>query len=397
MSLMHASPEKVQPARHKVRHRKVKQGQTIFKGHPSWNIMMNIKLGLAVTVGRAQKAKPEALASRDFDAVYKQEFPPEGTSVTPAHVAGFFSFKDHAPQAFRQIREHFGVREEDYTISLCGEHSMRELGTPGKSGSIFYLTEDGRYLQPGIAMLCCTMQLTMLCYSVPCRYIIKTVSKQESKFLRQMLPNYYAHVIHSSGTLLPRYFGLIRITTAANRNIRMVVMNNLMPDDLPVHEKFDLKGSTLGRYATDAEKKDPNVTLKDLDFTQRERTLSLPAHLHAKVQHQLEVDCNLLRTLHIMDYSLFAMLHFPSRVPADERDGDDPLGPEESITRSPVALRFSGVGEGSSRFGAGSSKNHAADEGDSEDSDHWDGNVPKLTDAELAQAFATSIILHNLT
>ena len=195
MSLMHASPEKVQPARHKVRHRKVKQGQTIFKGHPSWNIMMNIKLGLAVTVGQAQQGDSQSLTSKDFDSVYKQDFPPEGTSVTPAHVAGFFSFKDHAPQAFRHIREHFGVRTEDYTISLCGEHSLRELGTPGKSGAVFYLTEDGKFL-------------------------IKTISKKESKFLRQMLPNYYAHVIHSASTLLPRYFGLIRITTAANRNIR---------------------------------------------------------------------------------------------------------------------------------------------------------------------------------
>ena len=31
------------PAKHKVRHRKQKQGQTIFKGHPSWAIMNNIK------------------------------------------------------------------------------------------------------------------------------------------------------------------------------------------------------------------------------------------------------------------------------------------------------------------------------------------------------------------
>ena len=47
MSFIHASPDKVLPARHKVRHRKVRQGQTIFKGHPSWNIMMNLKLGIA--------------------------------------------------------------------------------------------------------------------------------------------------------------------------------------------------------------------------------------------------------------------------------------------------------------------------------------------------------------
>lgn len=38
------------PFKQKVRHRKVKQGQTIFKGHPSWNIMMNLKLGINYTV-----------------------------------------------------------------------------------------------------------------------------------------------------------------------------------------------------------------------------------------------------------------------------------------------------------------------------------------------------------
>ena len=43
-------------------------------------------------------------------------------------------------------------------------------------------------------------------------------------------------------------------------------MNNLRPEDLPVHEKFDLKGSTLGRYASEEERRDPNVTLKDLDL-----------------------------------------------------------------------------------------------------------------------------------
>merc|ERR1740130_857622 len=225
---------------------------------------MNIKLGLAVTVGRAQQEDSRPLTGKDFKAVYKQEFPPDGTSVTPAHNAGFFSFKDHAPQAFRHIREHFGVRTEDYTLSLCGEHSLRELGTPGKSGAVFYLTEDSKFL-------------------------LETVSKKESKFLRELLPNYYAHVINSSSTLLPRFFGLIRITTAANRNIRMVVMNNLMPDDFPIHEKFDLKGSTLGRYATDAERKDQNVTLKDLDFKHQ---LSLPPKMHSKLQRQFEADCN---------------------------------------------------------------------------------------------------------
>ena len=114
---------------------------------------------------------------------------------------------------------------QEYMVSICGEHSLRELGTPGKSGAVFYLTEDGKF-------------------------IIKTVSKKESKFLRQILPNYYKYVMESGeDTLIPRFLGLIRIKTRMGRNIRLVVMNNLMPHKHMIHKKYDIKGSTLGRWA----------------------------------------------------------------------------------------------------------------------------------------------------
>ena len=82
------------------------------------------------------------------------------------------AFRDAAPLAFRHLREHFGVSAEDYMLSICGENNLRELGTPGKSGAVFYLTEDGKYM-------------------------IKTVSRKESKFLRKILPNYYCPPAHS--------------------------------------------------------------------------------------------------------------------------------------------------------------------------------------------------------
>ena len=41
--------------------------------------------------------------------------------------------------------------------------------------------------------------------------------------------------------------GLIRITTATHRRIRLVVFNNLLPDYVPIHEKYDLKGSYVAR------------------------------------------------------------------------------------------------------------------------------------------------------
>mmetsp|Transcript_11836 Transcript_11836/g.19937 ORF Transcript_11836/g.19937 Transcript_11836/m.19937 type:complete len:605 (+) Transcript_11836:49-1863(+) len=390
LSMREAGRRTSQPLRRKVRHRKVKQGVTIFKGHPSWNIMMNLKLGIAYTVGRLGSNVNRPLTSKDFKTVFKQVFPPEGSATTPAHSTSVFTIKDHAPLAFRHLREHFGVDERDYIVSLSGEHSLRELGTPGKSGAVFYLSEDYKFL-------------------------FKTVSKKESKFLRRMLPNYYAHALRSTSTLLPRFFGLFRITTAAKRNIRMVVMNNLLPEETSIHEKFDLKGSTLGRYATESERKDPNVTLKDLDF---QHMLRLPPKKMEALSAQLESDCDWLRALRIMDYSLLAMLHFPSRVNDEEDDdllntfpggsGEPPLrGPElthqdSNSTRSdglevPDAmnsLNASPAGDQVPLFMSSQAEPEAdddvSDSGDEHPQIPSSERLPKLSDEQLAEAYANS-------
>ena len=90
------------------------------------------------------------------------------------------------------------------------------------------------------------------------KFIIKTVSRKESKFLKHILPNYYNYAMSAENTLIPRFFGapphacmpnyyyyaklmhacstgLIRITTASARRIRLVVMNNLLPDHVSIY------------------------------------------------------------------------------------------------------------------------------------------------------------------
>ena len=52
-------------------------------------------------------------------------------------------------------------------------------------------------------------------------------------------------------------------------NIRIVVMNNLLPSGVVYHEKFDLKGSTYKRKADTEELKKENPTYKDLDFIEK--------------------------------------------------------------------------------------------------------------------------------
>ena len=52
-------------------------------------------------------------------------------------------------------------------------------------------------------------------------------------------------------------------------NIRIVVMNNLLPSSIRYHEKYDLKGSTYKRRAGQHEMTKKSPTFKDLDFMEK--------------------------------------------------------------------------------------------------------------------------------
>lgn len=45
----------------------------------------------------------------------------------------------------RQLRELFKIDAADYMLSICGNDALRELSSPGKSGSVFYLSHDDRF------------------------------------------------------------------------------------------------------------------------------------------------------------------------------------------------------------------------------------------------------------
>jgi 1-phosphatidylinositol-4-phosphate 5-kinase len=88
------------------------------------------------------------LKSSAFDPKEKvwTKFPPEGSKYTPPHNSCDFKWKDYCPQVFRTLRKLFKVDAADYMLSLCGSEALRELSSPGKSGSFFYLTNDDRYM-----------------------------------------------------------------------------------------------------------------------------------------------------------------------------------------------------------------------------------------------------------
>lgn len=44
------------------------------------------------------------------------------------------------------MRKLFQVDTADYMLAICGDDALRELSSPGKSGSVFYLTQDDRFM-----------------------------------------------------------------------------------------------------------------------------------------------------------------------------------------------------------------------------------------------------------
>ena len=155
---------------------------------------------------------------------------------------------------------------------------------------------------------------------------MKTVGKEEMRLLLELIPRYYRHMQQNPGTLLVRFYGVHRLSPLLGRRVRaggeggwglwlgrcggllccmcgppsascsaphdpacpppscpasscllclllrpslqvrFVVMGNVLPSDLRLHRKYDLKGSTYGRTAgREARAADPHCTLKDLD------------------------------------------------------------------------------------------------------------------------------------
>lgn len=64
------------------------------------------------------------------------------------------SWIHHAPVLYKKIRERFGITDRDFIESVAAESKIRELPTPGKSGALFYITDDEEYFIKTINKVC---------------------------------------------------------------------------------------------------------------------------------------------------------------------------------------------------------------------------------------------------
>ncbi|KAL9268014.1 Phosphatidylinositol 4-phosphate 5-kinase 4-like protein, partial [Drosera capensis] len=264
---------------------------------------------LSHAVGRQAPSTSLDLKASAFDPKekYWTRFPPEGSKYTPPHSSTEFKWKDYCPLVFRALRKLFKVDAADYMLSICGNKALRELSSPGKSGSFFYLSSDDRYM-------------------------IKTMKKAEVKVLLRMLSAYYNHVRAFDNTLVTKFFGLhsVKLTGPIQKKVRFIIMGNLFCTKYTIHRRFDLKGSSLGRTTDKPEEEmDASTILKDLDLN---FIFRLQKSWFQDFCRQVDRDCEFLENERIMDYSLLVGLHFREASKAGDlipSGARTPIGGEE--------------------------------------------------------------------
>jgi len=292
----------------KIGHRRVNErGEITFKKVTTNHLMGSIQLGIGQAIGTLTKYDERDLLMQDFMTVETTHFAKGGSSQTPAHPYSDFTFKTYAPLAFRYFLNLFGIKREDFLVSLCSKQ-MRELSNPGASGSIFYLTYDDEF-------------------------ILKTVQHKEAEFLQKLLPGYYMNLNQNPHTLLPKFFGMY-IYQCNQKNIRIIVMNNLLPSNIKMHLKFDLKGSTFKRKANKSERAKSSPTFKDLDFMEiLPEGLMLEAETYNALITTMRRDCRVLESFRIMDYSLLIGIHNLDQAAKEQAESTGGVSPTREQAR----------------------------------------------------------------
>ena len=206
-----------------------------------------------------------------------------------------FSFIDLEPSVFSLLRSCYGIATLDYRASFrirnaadIESSGMLEKFTEGKSGSFFYFTRDFKY-------------------------IIKTVTDEEEKFLQRIAYRYYDHMKNNPNSLIVRFLGLHKVRLAKEqRFITVVVMENIFynTEKFKMHERYDLKGSRVSRRSvkkTSKIRREYKGTLKDLDLG--DKKIHVGADSKAQLLGQLRRDVEFLIQCKIMDYSMLLGIH----------------------------------------------------------------------------------------
>jgi hypothetical protein len=178
----------------------------------------------------------------------------------PSH----FKFKEYCPLVFKNLRDRFNIDDVDYRESLT-QHQPIQIDSAGKSGAQFYQSYDKLF-------------------------ILKSLQSEEVERMHSFLKQYHPFIVERHGsTLLPQYLGMYRLTVDGVQYY-FVVMRNVFSAHIPIQRKFDLKGSTVDREASDKELEKRLPTLKDNDFIKQKIKIIIGDHAKQKLLETLNAD-----------------------------------------------------------------------------------------------------------
>ncbi|XP_026998530.1 phosphatidylinositol 5-phosphate 4-kinase type-2 alpha isoform X2 [Tachysurus fulvidraco] len=232
----------------------------------------------------------------------------------PSH----FKFKEYCPLVFRNLRERFAIDDQEYQNSLIRSAPIPS-DAQGRSGARFHTSYNKKY-------------------------VIKIITSEDVAEMHNILKKYHQYIVECHGnTLLPQFLGMYRLTVDGDETY-MIVTRNVFSPRLPVHKKYDLKGSTVSREASDKEKTKELPTYKDNDFINDGQKICIDEENKKMFLEKLKNDVEFLAQLKLMDYSLLVGLHDVERgeqeqpeEEIEENEGGEEEGAESDggVTGSP--------------------------------------------------------------
>ena len=288
----------------KIKKVKVNQDNEVQKnmihfGNPNLKTVINIMIGIKSAVSKIGEIPIKTL---DLSVPYL--FPVDNLGVYE-EVNRFMyeqnnydgvikcKFYDYAPKIFYNLRNLYGISNDDYLKSLGPENflcnliitknkSLKGICSSGKSGSFFYYSYDSKYL-------------------------MKTIPECEFNKFRDMLQDYYLYMYDHPQTLLQRFFGLY-MCIFNDTKMHFVVMNNVFDTPLQIHYKYDLKGSTYKRISRKCKEinyddYDFDIAMKDIDFIDRKEKIDISSYYKKILNTEAHNDSKFLSNHNINDYS----------------------------------------------------------------------------------------------
>ncbi|XP_072999950.1 phosphatidylinositol 4-phosphate 5-kinase 10-like [Typha latifolia] len=207
---------------------------------------------------------------------------PSNSSTDSRAMCVDFQWTDYCTEVFRTLQELQDIDADGYIVSIRNHETIMQLSSAKKTGAPFQLSHNKKF-------------------------IVKIISKCESKVLLQFLPNYFRHMQKYKNSLLTKFYGLHVVKASGGKKVRFLVMGHILRSDLSIHKQFNFKSSLQGRFVAKSKsglEEDLNIAFY-LDTSTRTQILS-----------QVKHDCDFLEEEGIVDYGLLLGMHV-SATPFD--------------------------------------------------------------------------------